>query len=119
MKVSEERKKERLIIKAMWLSILLVLWFCLIFLNYSFENHMWNGIILLISSFLFFGVFSSDKYYIETGYKESDEGYEETYKTFCLMHPWNTLYNKILGFLFIIGHLIAIWLMFSHYFFNN
>jgi len=102
--------------KIIWLVILLSLWFFLILFDYDFNNLFWNGLILLASAYSFDGFLSNDQYYIKTGLWEHDKSNEDPYKTYCLLHPWSTLYSKVLAYVFIIMHIIAIGVFVSGFF---
>lgn len=111
-------RKKRIIhsykIKLMWLIFLVIIWTLIFFLEYSLENRVINGLILLTTSFLLImGILVSDKYYITTGYHPTEKEHEETFKAYFGLHPWQAIYNKTLVFLFIALALLSLVIMIS------
>lgn len=116
MKTVKERKKEILEHNIIWLTLLLILWACLVYFEYGFENLLWNGIILFLSTFLLSITLKNEGYYIETGYEVGDKNHQDIFKTYCQMNPWKTLYNKLLSILTIIMFLTTIVIIVTHFF---
>jgi len=114
--MKNSHKKKRIIecyqTKAMWFAFLIIIWLLIFFLEYSFENRIINGLILLTTSFLLImGILVSDKYYITIGYHPSENEHEETFKAYFALHPWEAIYNKSLVFLFIGLALVSLVMM--------
>lgn len=93
----KERKKEILMDKFIFLTFLLALWVGLIYFDYGFTHLLWNGVVIFLTSFLSYLLLSSEGYYIETGYQESDKTHQEVFRAYAILHPWKVFYRQVLA----------------------
>lgn len=111
-----ERAKYRLKVKLMWLIFLSIIWGIVFYLDYDFENRSINGLILLITSFLFTAIIFSDKYFVTTGFHPSEKEHEDAFKAYYALHPWEALYYKSTVFLFFGLIIISVFMIISGFF---
>ncbi len=109
MNSEEERLNEVKVTKIGSFLSLGTIWFLLLFFEYSFNDLLYNGLILFASTIFVYSIIANDKFYIHTGYKEKE--HEEAFRVFCSQYPGYAIYVKLLSFIVISLLVISIGLM--------
>ena len=115
----KQRKYKVIKEKLIFFVILLSIFATIFFLEYDFENSLYNGVILLVVSFILAIFLGNDKFYIDFGIKDSEieeSCKKEEFKIFNTMHPFVAIYNRIISFIFFALLAISLFLIVSSFF---